>query len=161
MMKIEYQAAATKGCWRRITLLITSAALIHNLFGLAKGSLGQLGPPSYWPYVWWLPPIVVASAMYPLGRKMVGSSGRPGRFINALWWTGIVLLVVLNQVIPRWPHLVQSVSLVLIGLVCYIGWRTGWGVYRHAPPEHAKYANLSIILYAVMLICALGLLTSV
>jgi hypothetical protein len=90
--------------------------------------------------------------MYLLGRHALKKEPQRAKVVDWTWCLGVLALVVLDQILPKWYHLVQATALTLLGLIGYVGWKIGWGALGHAPPEHAKYASLSITLYSSMLL---------
>ena len=123
---------------RRIIFFLAVAGLFHNIIGFFKGHLGG-GPPSYWSIFFWLPPVVVSVAMYAIGILLIKRyPGRKG-LVMIVWWIGIFLIVALDQLLPQWPHLGQSISLSMLGLAGWAGWITHWGIEGRAPLHHSKY----------------------
>ncbi len=148
----EYSALARRTSWRRLTLSLGVTSLLLNVLGLAKGSLGPYNPPGLWPYLFWVPPLVIPAGMYVTGGYLLSKGKQWSQAVGWLWWLGVSAVLILNQILPRWHHLVQAVALALLGLIGYVGWKLGWGAMGYAPPEHAKYAPLSVALYAFLLL---------
>ena len=107
--------------WMLLWLL--TSLLLHNILGIFKGNLSY----PIWIKIFWIPPLAVIATMF-FFKWFAGIVKKQLLFYSILWWTGIVVSIILNQYIPGWIHFVLISSVMIIGIIGQIGLSTNLAI---------------------------------
>jgi len=137
--------------------LVTSV-LIHNVHGINKGKLYFLP----WLDIFWIPPILIGLFAYVIGVFVLWKTQYDKKAISIIWLLTILVQIYLNQFIPGWYHMIETASLLVIGIVGQISLSTDLMlvIFDKNLAFHEKYRFARLFPFnpnAVILIYFIGL----